>query len=80
MGKQTEGDNRERRRRAKQARDAGSSPSAEGVTTGGSKQPGRTNQDRPHDERLAAADKGKQDQEHRTRSPRPRSRNPGLDG
>jgi hypothetical protein len=37
-GKQMEGDNRERREKAKEARDEGKDPSAEHVTTGGSKQ------------------------------------------
>lgn len=37
-GKQMEGDNRERRKKAKEARDEGKTPSEEHVTTGGSKQ------------------------------------------
>ena len=38
MRKQTEGDSQQRRAAAKDARDAGMSPSAAGVTTGASKQ------------------------------------------
>jgi hypothetical protein len=38
MRKQTEGDNRQRRAAAKQARSEGRAPSAAGVTTGASKQ------------------------------------------
>lgn len=59
MGKQMEGDNRQRRQNARAAREAGSSPSAHGMTTGASKQ--RTHLgtgEGEHTERLAANQRG----------------------
>lgn len=59
MGKQMEGDNRQRRQNARAAREAGSSPSAHGMTTGGSKQ--RTHLsagEGDHTERLATNQRG----------------------
>lgn len=58
--KKMEGDEDQRRARARQAREAGSTPSAELVTKGASKQPRRTGQKEPHEERLAAGKRGKQ--------------------
>lgn len=74
MPKEMEGDNRERRRRAKDARDAGTLPSAEGVTTGASKQRRHLDHDTPHEERIAAKAAGKQDPEHVLPQARPGSR------
>ncbi len=47
MGKQMEGDNRQRRKAAAAAKRAGSSASARGVSTGASKQPSRSAEDDP---------------------------------
>jgi hypothetical protein len=58
--KKMEGDENQRRARARQAKEAGSTPSAELVTKGASKQPHRTGQKEPHEERLAAGKRGKQ--------------------
>lgn len=72
MGKQMEGDNTERRKRAAAARDAGRTPSEEGVTEGASKQRqhlGRSED--AHAERLEARGRGKADPEHRQPHPRP---------
>jgi hypothetical protein len=59
MGKQMEGDNRQRRQNARAAREAGSSASEHGMTTGGSKQrthlaSGVTD----HEQRLATIQRG----------------------
>jgi hypothetical protein len=59
-GKQMEGDNRERRRKAKEARDQGSSPSEEGATQGASKQREKVG-DVDHREKIETIRKGKQD-------------------
>lgn len=64
MGKQMEGDNAERRRRAKDARDRGELPSAEGVTTGASKQRRHLSRQADHEERISAKVAGKQDPDH----------------
>lgn len=69
-----EGDNAERRRRAAQAREAGESPSADGVTEGASKQRqhhGGHGEDLA--ERLEARRRGKADQEHHVPHTRPGS-------
>jgi len=60
VNKKTEGDEHQRRARAQQAREAGSTPSAELVTTGASKQSHRTDQKSPHQERLTVTRRGKQ--------------------
>jgi hypothetical protein len=60
VDKKTEGDEQQRRARARQARKAGSTPSAELVTTGASKQLHRTDRKDPHQEQLAAIKRGKQ--------------------
>ncbi|HEX3541374.1 MAG TPA: alpha/beta hydrolase, partial [Acidimicrobiales bacterium] len=71
MGKQMEGDNVERRRRAKEARDAGELPSAAGVTTGASKQRRHLPNDTPYPERIGSLVQGKQDPDHAGHRPRP---------
>ncbi|WP_395104244.1 hypothetical protein [Actinomadura sp. SCN-SB] len=60
--KKMEGDETQRRKRAREARAAGSSPSAEHVTTGASKQPHtRPQHERHHHaERLDSIHEGKQ--------------------
>jgi hypothetical protein len=58
-GKQMEGDNRQRRRKAKEARERGRSASEEGVTSGGSQQ--RLKQDPDdHREKIEGIRRGKQ--------------------
>jgi hypothetical protein len=59
--KDPEGDDTERRKRAKEARDRGESPSEAGVTRGASKQREETQQNASHDERLDTPGKGKRD-------------------
>lgn len=68
-----EGDNEERRHKAKEARDAGIAPSAAGVTTGASKQREDSQQGDSHEERLEGAHRGKANRGHDDES-RPRSR------
>lgn len=59
MGKQMEGDNRQRRQNARAARETGSSPSEHGLTTGGSKQRTHlTSGEGDHAERLATIQRG----------------------
>ena len=58
MGKQMEGDNKQRRKAAREARAAGSSASEHGMTTGGSKQPSHVSGDEDHVEKLAETQKG----------------------
>lgn len=60
-GKQMEGDNRERRKKAKEARDEGKRPSEEAATTGGSQQREEVGDDVGHREKLETIRKGKQD-------------------
>lgn len=58
-GKQMEGDNRERRKKAKEARDEGKDPSAEHVTTGGSKQREHIGNEGGHAEKVDNIREGK---------------------
>jgi ribulose-5-phosphate 4-epimerase/fuculose-1-phosphate aldolase len=58
MGKQMEGDNKQRRKAAREAREAGSSASEHGMTTGGSKQSGHVAGDADHIEKLAQTQQG----------------------
>lgn len=73
MGKQMEGDNRQRRARAKDARDEGRAPSADGVTTGASVQERHLAGNVDHDERIAGPGWGKQQPERAAPNPRPGS-------
>jgi hypothetical protein len=57
--KDPEGDDTERRKRAKAARERGESPSEAGVTRGASKQREEVRQSASHDERMETRDKGK---------------------
>jgi hypothetical protein len=59
-GKQMEGDNRERRNKAREARDKGNAPSEEGATQGASKQREKVG-DVDHREKIETIRKGKQD-------------------
>lgn len=61
MGKQMEGDNRERRKMAKEAREEGKKPSEVGATLGASKQRAETDQDATHQEKLDLQRQGKHD-------------------
>jgi hypothetical protein len=58
MGKQMEGDNKQRRKAAREARDAGSKPSEYGLTTGGSKGPSDAPAKADHVEKLAETQRG----------------------
>ena len=59
MRKQMEGDNRQRRKAARQAKDDGLMPSEAGVTTGASKQQRHLKNDSSHHERVENLDRGK---------------------
>ena len=58
MGKQMEGDNKQRRKAAREAREAGDRPSEHGQTTGASKQRTHLPQDDDSDEKLATTQRG----------------------
>ena len=80
MGKQMEGDNKHRRKAARDARRAGSSASDSGMSTGGSKQSGHVSGDEAHIDKLAETQRGEAKQAGRD-VPRPlrgkgRSREP----
>jgi hypothetical protein len=59
MAREMEGDNTERRRRARDARQRGESPSANEVTYGASKQRAPSKKNASHQERLEARGRGK---------------------
>ncbi len=59
MRKQTQGDNRQRRRAAKEAKDEGLSPSEAGATTGAAKQRRHAASGASHDERVEGLGRGK---------------------
>ncbi|HSJ23339.1 MAG TPA: hypothetical protein VK929_01560 [Longimicrobiales bacterium] len=61
MGKQMEGDNRQRRKAAKEARDEGKSPSEIGATQGASKQRTEASESKTHQQKLDLKRQGKQD-------------------
>lgn len=69
-----EGDNRQRRRRAREARGEGGSASAEGVTLGGSKQDHSLGRHDDHTEKMEAPGRGKQQPERAANPMRPGSR------
>jgi hypothetical protein len=58
MGKQMEGDNKQRRNAAREAREAGDKPSEHGMTTGGSKGPSGTRSSEEHLDKLAETQRG----------------------
>jgi hypothetical protein len=75
MPKQMEGDNRERRKRANEARDAGKKPSETGATLGASKQRKEASPSDTHEEKLELKREGKIDSGSGDRpKARPRSR------
>ncbi len=77
MGKQMEGDNRERRRKAKQAREEGKAPSEVGATLGASKQRTEAENNMTHQERIDLKREGKHDViRENTPETRPGSRDP----
>ena len=73
MGKQMEGDNRQRRQRAKNARDEGSTASEEGVTLGASKQDHSLGRSDEHVEKMETPGRGKQQPERHANPMRPGS-------
>jgi hypothetical protein len=77
MGKQMEGDNRQRRKAAKQARDEGKLPSEVGATTGASKQQTDAPASMTHQEKLDLKREGKHKViQQNTPEARPGSRDP----
>ena len=75
MGKQMEGDNRERRRKAREVRDEGRQPSEAGATTGASQQRHHLERDEDHEQKIETIRKGKRDViQQVTPEVRPRSR------
>ena len=74
--RQTSGDNRERRKRALEARERGELASEAGATTGGTQQRERVPNDADHETRLGTKNKGKSASITRDQDEaRPRSRN-----
>ncbi|HSH46369.1 MAG TPA: hypothetical protein VK966_11050, partial [Longimicrobiales bacterium] len=71
-GKQMEGDNRQRRKKAREARERGNTPGEENVTTGASKQRERMKHDAGHREKIESIRQGKQEViSQNTPEPRP---------
>ena len=68
-----EGDNRQRRKRAAEARAAGASASEEGVTLGASKQDHSLGRSDDHREKMEAPGRGKQEPERAANPMRPGS-------
>lgn len=74
-GKEMEGDNRYRRKKAREAREKGSSASEEAATLGASKQRHHLRDDEEHTEKLRTTREGKQKSvRENTPRERPRSR------
>ena len=74
VGKESEGDNRQRRDKADQARKDGRNPSDEAATLGSSKQRNKVDSEADHEERLETKNEGKQDSLTRSKNePRPGS-------
>jgi hypothetical protein len=79
-GKQMEGDNKERRRKAKEARDEGKLPSEDAATSGSSKQREHVSGDMDHREKIETLRKGKQDIiQQNTSEPKPGYARPDED-
>jgi hypothetical protein len=75
--KEMEGGNRQRRQRAREARERGKLPSEVGLTTGASKQRLKMRQKAEHEDRLLMLRQGKQKMLNANRArpmPKPRSR------
>lgn len=73
MGKQMEGDNEQRRARARAARDGGRSASEDGVTLGASKQDHSLGRSDDHVEKMQTPGRGKQQPERAANPMRPGS-------
>ena len=73
MGKQMEGDNRQRRKKAKEAKEEGQSASEAGVTLGASKQDYSLGRQDEHTEKMEAPGRGKQQPERAANPMRPGS-------
>jgi hypothetical protein len=77
MGKQMEGDNRERRKMAKEAREQGKKPSEIGATLGASKQRAEADDDATHQAKIDQQREGKhQTLTENTPEAKPGSRDP----
>jgi hypothetical protein len=77
VGKQMEGDNRERRKRAKDAKREGKRPSELGTTLGASKQRTEADESMTHQEKIDLMREGKHDViRENTPEARPGSRDP----
>lgn len=74
MRKQMEGDNRQRRQRAREAREEGQSASEAGVTLGASKQDHSLGRHDDHTEKMDAPGRGKQQPQRAANPMRPGSR------
>ena len=71
-GKQMEGSEEQKRKNARESRKKGSTPSAEGVTSGASKQRHHKGRDEDHREKVESIRRGKQDViRENTPEPRP---------
>jgi len=78
-GRQMEGDNRQRRAKAREARRRGRLASEEAATTGASKQRHHLRGDEEHVDKIAALRRGKQEViRQKSPEPKPRSRPPGV--
>lgn len=75
-GKKMEGDEQQRRKKAREARERGNAPSEEGATSGASKQRQRTDQRDGHRDKIETIREGKQEV-IRENTPEPR---PGYAG
>ena len=73
MGKQMEGDNRQRRQRAREAREEDTNPSEAGMTLGASKQDYHLGAEADHDEKMAGPGRGKQEPDRAANPMRPGS-------
>ena len=73
MGKEMEGGNLQRRKRAKEARDEGESPSQTGVTLGASKQDHSLGRHDDHTDKMKAPGRGKQQPDRAANPMRPGS-------
>ncbi len=71
MAKQMEGDNAERRKKAREAREQGKTPSAERATTGASKQRKHLGDREDHVTKLRTPREAKQPLQEPERGPRP---------
>lgn len=77
MGKQMEGDNRERRKKAKEARDQGKSASEVGASLGSSQQRTEADNNMTHQQKIDLKREGKHDViQQNTPETRPGSRDP----